>query len=90
MKTTPLTVIFILLTLTTSFASISGTVTDYSTGNPLANVHVSCSNNETTHTDNHGFYEFENLSYGVFDFTFTKTGYQSLTKEKVYVGNQTS
>ena len=86
MKAIILTIFYFLFTFPAIAASLSGTVTDYKTSLPIPNVHVACSNNDSTHTDNQGFYEFENLGFGVYDFTFTKTDFQSQTLKDTYVG----
>jgi len=70
--------------------SISGTVTDLTSGYYIPNVAVTCltcSNGDVTHTNHKGIYAFENLGSGVFSFTFSKAGYETIVKQGILVGN---
>jgi C1A family cysteine protease len=67
--------------------SITGTVTDLTSGYSIPNVAVTCSNGDGTHTNHKGIYEFENLGSGVFSFTFSKAGYETIVKNGIDAGN---
>ena len=65
--------------------SLSGTVRDLSTGNPIPNVIVSTMYGQSTQTNQEGYYALGSLSPGVYDIIFRKTGYQTITIENVVV-----
>jgi C1A family cysteine protease len=67
--------------------SITGTVTDLTSGYCIPNVAVTCSNGDGTHTNHKGIYVFENLGSGVFSFTFSKAGYETIIKTGIDAGN---
>ena len=64
---------------------LSGTVTDLSTGLIISNATVSTNLNQSTQSDNHGHYSFASLNSGVYDLTFAKTGYQTVTIPMVII-----
>ena len=82
-------IINLLLIIPPVFAdtSLTGKVTDLSTGYAIPNVAVICSNGVDTHTNNKGIYVFNNLGSGVFSFTFSKSGYATIEKKGIEVGN---
>jgi hypothetical protein len=65
-------------------ATLSGHITDLANGYPIINVSVSTIN-ASTHTDNKGYYEFNNLGAGMYDFTFSKDSYETITLSDVMV-----
>lgn len=69
---------------------LTGTVTDMSSGAPIVSVMVSTINDQSTQTSPQGVYNLE-LTSGVYDITFQKTGYQGVTLTGVYIasGSQT-
>jgi chitodextrinase len=69
--------------------ALAGTVTDYATGQPISNVIVSTINGKSTQTNPRGRYGFGAFSPGVYDITFAKTGYQTVTIENVYISGTT-
>lgn len=58
---------------------LSGTVSDISTGSPIASAIVSTNTGATAQTDPQGHYKFDTLAVGVYDITFSKTNYQTIT-----------
>lgn len=77
--------LFILLAPCQLFAAtLSGHITDLANGYPIINVSVSTIN-ASTHTDNKGYYEFTNLGAGVYDFTFSKDSYETITLSDIMV-----
>ena len=70
-------------------SAIFGTVTDLGTGSPLTNAAVSTTGKETQ-TASNGSYELV-LDPGVYDVTFSKTGYQTVTIKEIVItkGQQT-
>ena len=58
--------------------TLTGVVTDATTGLPINGVTVSLSGVTTT-TDSGGNYGFTNITPGTYTLTFTKSGYQTLT-----------
>ena len=67
-----------------SAATLSGHITDLANGFPVINVSVSTIN-ASTHTDNKGYYEFNNLGAGMYDFTFSKDSYETITLTDVMI-----
>ena len=65
-------------------ATLSGHITDLANGYPIINVSVSTLN-ASTHTDNKGYYEFTNLGAGMYDFTFSKDSYETITLTDVMI-----
>jgi len=68
--------------------NITGTITDASTGAPLANVKVmavSLSQTATSTSDAKGFYSVLDLTPDTYTVTFTRTGYESATASGVTV-----
>jgi hypothetical protein len=65
-------------------ATLSGHITDLANGYPIINVSVSTIN-ASTHTDNKGYYEFNNLGAGMYAFTFSKDSYETITLSDVMV-----
>ncbi|MCX5884570.1 MAG: putative Ig domain-containing protein [Proteobacteria bacterium] len=64
--------------------SLSGTVRDMSTDNPITSVTVSTLGTNTQ-TDINGYYALGSLSPGVYDVAFSKSGYQTITVTNVVV-----
>jgi hypothetical protein len=68
---------------------VSGTVTDFSSNEPVAGVLVEASSpaliqqRVTDTTDDHGRYRFGNLRPGVYTFTFRKTGFLAFVQADV-------
>lgn len=64
-------------------ATISGKVTDLSTGNPLAGATVTLTGGATTQSDPTGAYSFKittsSAAAGIYAVTFSKTGYGTVT-----------
>ena len=58
--------------------TLTGQVTDATTGQPINGVTVSLSGVTTT-TDSSGNYGFTNITPGTYTLTFTKSGYNTLT-----------
>jgi len=69
-------------------AALSGIITDLNTSYPIPNVSVISDSGESTHTNARGEYVLSELNAGLFEITFTKTGYQSLVKQ-IYVDGAT-
>jgi hypothetical protein len=80
-------IIGILTFMTTNCQAITliGTVTDITTGKAISNVVVSADDQYQTKTNNKGNYELQMEYPGLYDITFSKTGYQSLTMESIYM-----
>lgn len=72
-----------------SSGSILGTVTDFSTGEPVANANVSLRpGGETTLTGYDGVYEFKNIANGKYSITVSKAGYSDLIDDyEIVVSN---
>ena len=71
--------------------TLSGTVTDSSTGAGLSGVTVTLDGERTTTTGSSGAYSFSNVEYGAHSLRFDKSGYASETvqlKEGQYSHNQ--
>ncbi len=66
-------------------APLSGTVTDISTGRPIANAIITVVGGRSVATNPQGEFEFVSLSPGVYDVTVSKTGYQTVTIGMVIV-----
>ncbi|MEA2014215.1 MAG: DUF1566 domain-containing protein, partial [Thermodesulfobacteriota bacterium] len=65
--------------------SLSGTVTDLSTGTAISNVTVSTIDDQSTQTNTQGYYAFVSLTPNVYAITFSKTGYQTVTISDVVI-----
>jgi hypothetical protein len=61
-----------------SKGTLSGVVTDATTGYPLSGVTVNLGGATTT-TDSGGNYGFSNITPGTYTVTFSKSGYTSVT-----------
>jgi len=72
----------------TVLATMSGTVLDLSTGNPITSATVSISGaaTGTTQTDSNGHFAF-NVPYGSYDITISKTGYKATTTNGIVLSN---
>ncbi len=71
-------------------ATIKGTVTDLTTGNPLANVTITTNPDIGSKlTGSNGYFEFTQVPAGTYNFTFTKAGYNSVTIPKTTNGKDT-
>ena len=67
---------------------ISGTVTDASSGAPVAGVKVtaaSLSQTQTTTTDNRGFYALQNLTPDTYSVSFQKSGFSDVSQPGITV-----
>jgi murein DD-endopeptidase MepM/ murein hydrolase activator NlpD len=64
---------------------LSGTVTDLSSGKIISSVIVSTNIGQTIQSDSHGHYSFNSLNPGVYDISFAKTGYQTITISTVII-----
>lgn len=63
------------------FGSIAGHVTDYSTGDPLANAQVTLvPGAKTIQTSSDGSFSFTNLDEGLYTVSVQKDGYQANRK----------
>ena len=82
-------IIFMFLITPQLFAetSLYGKVTDLETGYGIPTVAITCSNGAQTQTNPFGEYYFEDLGYGLYSFTFSKSGYAVQTIENVFVGD---
>jgi|GEM_PF-3556055 len=68
------------------YGTITGTVTDATSGQPVANVNVVTNpGGYTATTTTAGVYTMNNVPEGVYELTFTKTGYNTLTIPNVTV-----
>ncbi|MHB8092066.1 MAG: putative Ig domain-containing protein, partial [Syntrophales bacterium] len=65
--------------------SLSGTVKDMSTGNLITSVTVTATGGTTVQTNTSGYYALGSLSPGVYEITFTKSGYQTVTASNVVI-----
>lgn len=71
--------------------NIYGVVKDYTTGVGLANCNVSVtSSGKSVLTDETGLFEFKELSPEEYTLTFTKSGYESQTKDIVVTTGETT
>src|SRR5690554_6886872 len=69
--------------------SIRGTVTDASTGEPLAGVNIVISGTQTgTPTDGNGEFELTNINAGTYNIEARYIGYETLTKIVAVVDGQ--
>lgn len=69
---------------TEDYGSITGVVTDFSTGEPVKNANVSLRpGGETTLTGSDGTYEFKNLPDGKYSITVSKAEYTDLIDDYV-------
>ncbi|MBF0236013.1 MAG: carboxypeptidase regulatory-like domain-containing protein [Desulfamplus sp.] len=64
---------------------LSGTISDISTGRPIAAAAISTNMGSTVQSDPQGYYQFDTLLSGVYDITVSKTGYQSVTFSNVVI-----
>ena len=72
------------------FAKIQGVVTDYQTGEPLANASVTLSpSGLSKQTDANGFYRFEELDAQQYTITVQKSGYQPNRKTITAISGET-
>lgn len=72
------------------FSTINGTVTDYETGVPLANVSILISPGEITKTtDGNGNFSFDNLEAQQYNLTAQKSGYQPNRKNVTAISGET-
>ena len=86
-------IIFVNFCLTGLFISncpaitLTGSVTDMSTGKNISSAVVSVNEQYQTKTNNNGIYVLD-ISYpGLYDVTFSKTGYQTLKVESIYLAS---
>jgi hypothetical protein len=77
------------LSIATSPAVIEGTVTDSSTGDPIAQARVTAGSN-TTIANDYGFYRFANIPAASYNVTASATGYNSSTVTGVTATNGTT
>lgn len=64
-----------------TFATISGTVVDYSTGSPIQNVTITLNpSGKNTFTGSDGFFQFNDLDPQQYKLTAQKEGYESNSK----------
>jgi hypothetical protein len=70
-------------------AIIEGSVTDLSTGDPIANVKVTAGSNSAS-TDANGFYRFTNIPAASYNLIASATGYNSSTEAGVTATNGTT
>src|SRR5690554_8045739 len=69
--------------------SIRGTVTDASSGEPLAGVNIVISGTQTgAPTDGNGEYELTNINAGTYNIEARYIGYETLTKTVTVVSGQ--
>ena len=66
---------------------LSGYVLDYFTKKPIVNAIISTIDNQSTQTDNNGYYYIV-LSPGLYDITFSKTDFETQTIENVLITNE--
>ncbi len=68
-------------------ASVSGRITDSSTGGPVVNATVSLKgpSQYTTTTDASGNFQINNVTPGIYAISVTKTGYNSLSQDTLVV-----
>ena len=72
------------------YGSISGQVTDYSTGEPLVNAQVTLlPGAKTTQTGTDGSFSFSNMDEGQYVVSVQKGGYQSNRKNVTVVSGET-
>lgn len=67
---------------------ISGTVTDASSGAPIAGVKVTAASlgqTQSTTTDNRGFYALQNLNPDTYSVSFQKSGYSDISQPGITV-----
>lgn len=76
------------------FGTIYGTVTDYSSGNPINNANVRLNpRGETTLTGSDGRFQFDDLTAGSYSLSLSKNGYADLDDDyviKIENGNSVS
>ncbi len=73
------------------FSAIKGTVTDYETGAPLANVSLLIApGNITVSSNSDGEFLFENLEDGQYMITAQKSGYQPNRKTATAISGETA
>ena len=65
--------------------SLSGTVKDMSTGNLITSVTVTATGGTSAQTTTSGYYALGSLPPGVYDVTFSKSGYQTVTASNVVI-----
>lgn len=71
------------------FGSITGQVTDYSTGNPLTNAQVTLvPGAKTVQTSNDGAFSFTNLDEGKYTVSVQKDGYQADRKDVIVISGE--
>lgn len=69
---------------TPKYGTIYGTVTDYSSGDPIANVNVKLNpRGETTLTGSDGTFQFNDLPAGSYSLSLSKNGYVDLDDDYV-------
>ena len=72
------------------YGSLSGQVTDYSSGDPLVNVQVTLlPGARTTQTGTDGSFFFDGLDAGQYVVSVQKTGYSSNRKNVTVISNET-
>ena len=74
------------MSIATSPAVIEGTVTDSSTGDPIAQARVTAGSN-TTIANDYGFYRFANIPAATYNVTASATGYNGSTATGVTATN---
>ncbi len=71
------------------FGSITGQVTDYSTGDPLTNAQVTLvPGANTVQTSNDGAFSFTNLDEGKYTVSVQKDGYQANRKDVIVISGE--
>ncbi len=84
--------IFVAMGMTTEISgptgTVTGTITDATTTNPIANVTVVSDDNVTATTNAMGVYEMT-IAIGMRTLTFSATGYESHSQSVLVVENQT-
>lgn len=71
------------------FGSITGQVTDYTTGEPLTNAQVTLvPGANTVQTSNDGNFSFTNLDEGKYTVSVQKDGYQADRKDVIVISGE--
>jgi len=67
---------------------IVGTVSDCETNEPIANVYIFIDDNETTVTNNSGWFELTDVENGTHTIRFSRIGYHSKEKQVIVKNNK--
>lgn len=71
------------------FGSITGQVTDYTTGNPLSNAQVTLVQGaRSVQTSDDGAFSFTNLDEGKYTVSVQKDGYQADRKDVIVISGE--